>query len=206
MSRTELAIVSVFLVVACPFTFFVFVWWTSALLPIPEKAVPGCAFAGLGLGIVVVISRLRSWVSGFYDARKVVAVPLYLFWSAIALAFFMGLPIGVVVLGLIPGLYIGRKEHHACRQADLFKKDARTVSLFTAAITGFVSLAMGIMAVGEQRSMQHILAIVGMSRLAATPGGRIVFVAIAVAVLTTLQYWLTRRTASWGFRLGTDAA
>lgn len=209
MSKTESAIIAVFLSIACPLTFFVFAWWTSATLyyegAIPEKAVPSCAFAGLGLGIIIVILRLKRWVPKFYAMKKILAVPLYLSWSAIAIAFFMGLPIGVVALGLLAGLYIGRRERHARREVNLFEKDARRVSLFTAGITGFVSLAMVMLAM-QTDDLLRILTTAGFGWFVTTPARKIVFVAIAVAVLTTLQYWLTRRTASWGFRLGTDEA
>jgi len=195
MSKTESAIIAVFLFIAFPFTFFVLAWWGSFMLSTPERAIPVCAFAGLGVGIVVVVSGLRTWVSRFYDAVKMLTVPLYFFWSAIALAFFMGLPIGVVTLGLLAGFYIGRKGYHEGMAATNFKKDVLKVCVFTSIVTGFASLAMGILAVQEARTMQHILMLVGMSRLAATAVGRAVLVAIAVPVLVSLQYWLTGRTA-----------
>lgn len=204
MGKTESAITTVFLLIACPFTFFVIAWWTSVQLPVPERTIPVCAFTGLGLGIVVAITRLKSWVSKFYAARKILTVPLYLFWSAVALAFCMGLPIGVFMLGLLAGLYIGRKGYHAGMAVADFKKDVRQVSVFAAAVTGFVSLAMGILAVQEADTMQFILMLVGLSHLAATATGRAVLVVIAVPVSIGLQYWLTGRMAYLGFRLGSD--
>jgi len=187
-----------------PLTFFVLAWWISFELSVSERAIPVCAFAGLGVGIVVVILGLRTWVSSFYSAGKILTMPLYLFWSAIALAFFMGLPVGVFMLGLLAGLYIGRKGYHEGKAVTNFKKNVLQVCVFTSIVTGFASLAMGILAIQEADTMQIILMLVGMSRLAATAVGRAVLVAIAVPVLIGLQYWLTGRMAYWGFRLGRE--
>ena len=108
------------------------------------------------------------------------------------------------MLGLLAGLYIGRKGYHAGMAVADFKKDVRQVSVFAAAVTGFVSLAMGILAVQEADTMQFILMLVGLSRLAATATGRAVLVVIIVPVSIGLQYWLTGRMAYLGFRLGSD--
>jgi hypothetical protein len=80
-----------------------------------------------------------------------------------------------------------------------FKKYVLKVCVFTSIVTGFVSLAMGILAVQDARTMQHILMLVGMSSLGATASGRAVLVVIAVPVLMGVQYWLTSRMAWWGF-------
>lgn len=205
MSKTESRVIAVFLSIACPLTVFVIAWWVSFALPIPKKAIPPCALGSLGLGIIIIILRLRRWVREFYAVSLVLAVPLYLFWCAIALAFFMGLPVGVVVLGLLAGLHVGRKGRHGDTQLAVFQKDALNVALFTAAVTGLVSLAMGLLAIQEKRTMQHVLSLFGVSHLADTPGGRVALVAIAVPVLIGLQYWLTRTTARWGFKLGRNS-
>lgn len=47
--------------------------------------------------------------------------------------------------------------------------------------------------------MRQVLGLMGLDKLAHTPAGRISVVAIAVPVLTVLQYWLTRQAARWGF-------
>jgi len=202
MSRVESVLVALFLCVACPLTLFVVAWWTSASLSIPETAIPGWALAGLALGIVVVMVKRKRWVGGFYTVRTSLVIPVYLLWSGVAIMMFMGLPVGIAALGLLAGFYIGRKGHHARTEASLFETDARNVGLFTAAVVGFLSLAMGLLAVQEQHSMQAILATVGMSRLAATAAGRIMLVVAAVPVLAAIQYWLTQKVAQWGFRLG----
>lgn len=130
----------------------------------------------------------------------------YLFWSVIALAFSMGLPIGNLALGSLAGLYIGRRAHHHGMAPSLFKRQAQWAGLFTAGVIGFISVAMGLLAVQERETMQILLGLIGLSQLAATASGRWVLVAMAVPVLIAMQYWLTRIMASWGFKVGRDGA
>lgn len=208
MGKTESAVIAVFLLMAFPFSLFILGWWASASLfiygaaPIPEYAIAFSAFAGLALGIVIAVLRLKHWVPQFYDLRKGLAVLVYLFWSAVATAFFMGLPIGVLALGLLAGFYIGRRGRHADMEDAPFKKEARQAALFLAAVVGLVSLAMGTLAIQEQRSMQHLLALIGLGRLAESASGRTAVVAVAVPILVAMQYVLARAAASWGFKLG----
>jgi len=210
MGKAEWGIIAVFLLIACPLSFLVIAvcatFFLSNVTKIPEKAFPAVAFVALGLGIVFVTTRLKSWVRGFYALKTIPRVLLYLFWSAIATAVFMGLPIGNLTLGMLAGFYVGRKEHHKGGGSGRFEREARKASLFTAAITGFVSLAIGILAVEERTSLRRLLAVVGLGQLAETPADRAVVVALAVPVLIVAQYWLTHRAAYWGFRLARDNA
>jgi len=206
MSRAESVIVAAVVFIACPATCFTIAWWVSASLGIPERAVAACALAGLAVGTALAAAGWKRCVSGFYTHKRIVLVALYLFWSAMALAFLMGLPIGNVLLGVLAGLYVGRRARHAGTPAAAFQADARRISLFAASITGLVSLAMGILAVHDQHSMQAILGFVGLGRLAAAPAGRAALVAVAVPVLIAVQYWLTHKASRWTFRLGAEPA
>jgi hypothetical protein len=206
LSRTESILIALFVSIACPLSTFVLAWWGSALVSASERVIIFSALTGLGLGLLLLAARLKHWIAEFYAVRSILAVSAYLFWSVIALAFFMGLPIGNLVLGSLAGLYIGCKAHHQHMAASLFERQARWVGLFTAAVVGLIATAMGMLAIQERETMQVILGFVGSSRLAATETGRVILVAIAVPALTGIQYWLTRAAASWGFRPGQDDA
>lgn len=201
MSKTESIVIAVFLCIAGPFTSFVIAWWGSVLLGITEKSIPVWALTGLVLGIVVVALGLHRWVRAFYSTPKVLVIPLYLFWSAVALAFFMGLPVGLLMLGCLAGLYIGRKARHICIPAAEFNKDARKAAVFTTAVTGLASSAMGALAIQEAHTMQQLLAFVHLGSLAQTAAGRTMLVVLAVPILMGIQYWLTNKAARRGFRL-----
>jgi len=202
LSRAESILIALFVSIACPLSTFVLAWWGSTFVTMSERIVTYSALTGLGLGLLLLVVCLRRWIHNFYAVRSILTLLAYLFWSVIALAFFMGLPVGNLVLGSLAGLYIGRKAQHQGLATPLFQHQARWVGLFTATVVGFISVAMGLLAIQERETMQVILGLVGLSRLAATPTGRVVLVAIAVPVLIGIQYWLTRVAASWGFRVG----
>jgi hypothetical protein len=206
LSRTESILIALFVSIACLLSTFVLAWWGSTFVTMSERIVTYSALAGLGLGLLLLVVWLRRWIHSFYAVSSILTVSAYLCWSVIALASFMGLPVGNLVLGSLAGLYIGRKAHHQCMATSLFERQARQVGLFTAAVVGFISTAMGILAVQERETMQVILGLVGLSRLAATETGRVVLVAIAVPALIAIQYWLTRVAASWGYKVGRDNA
>ena len=206
MGKGERVIVSVFVCVIIPLSFFFAGWWGSALLGMPEGAITRCAFGGLALGIAVVVLRLRWMVAGFYRAPTVVVLVTYLLGCVVALGLLMGVPIGVIVVGVLAGLYTGRRACHHNSNAMLWAKTARAVGLFTATVTGVVCVAMGLLAIEEQRTMQAVLSLVGVEQLAATVTGRIVLVCLAVPGLTVLQYWLTKKTATLGLQTGAAAS
>jgi len=199
-------LIALFVSIACPLSPFVLAWWGSTFVTMSERIVTYSALMGLGWGLLLLVVCLRRWIHNFYAVRSILTLPAYLFWSMIALAFFMGLPIGNLVLGSLAGLYVGGKAYHQGKAMVLFERQARWAGLFTAAVVGVVSVAMGALAIQERDTMQVILGLVSLSQLAATPTGRVVLIAIAVPVLIETQYWLTRVAASWGFRVGQDDA
>jgi hypothetical protein len=206
LGRTESILIGLFLSIACSLSTFVVAWWGSTFVTMSERIVTYSALTGLGLGLFLLVVCLRRWIRNFYAVRSILTLAAYLFWSVIALGFFMGLPIGNLVLGSLAGLYIGRQAQHQALATPLFQRQARRVSLFTATVIGFISVAMGLLAIQERETMQVILGLVGLRRLAATGTARIVLVVIAVPMLIAIQYWLTRVMASWGFRVGRDDA
>ena len=119
MSRAESTIVGLFTGIICPASLFVLSWWVVAALTIygvfsiPESGIAASAFTGLGLGILLDILGLKNWITRFYGLDVKLTVLAYLFWSAVAVAFFMGLPFGNIALGTLAGLYVGRKQYYA---------------------------------------------------------------------------------------------
>jgi hypothetical protein len=205
------------------------------VIAIPEKGIAVCAFAGLAVGIAVTVLFLKRWVAGFYAMPAAVTVPFYLFWFAVMTAFFMGVPIGNVALGALVGLYVGRRarlsshgeaaaiesgsgspesgsgsfegESSSCGGGgDSFHRDARRAALFTAAVTAGAYVFLGTLAVQDQHTLRTLLSFVGIGDLAATTGGRICVVALAVPALAVIEYYLTRLSARVGHYLGTGEA
>ena len=118
MNRAESVVVGLVVGITCPLLLFVFCWWTAAALSIyhvlslPVSVIIVAAFTGLGIGMILDIIWLKHWVRRFYTANIYFIIAVYLSLSVVALAFFMGLPIGNIVLGMLAGVYVGRKQFH----------------------------------------------------------------------------------------------
>ncbi len=191
----------------CPLSLFVLWWWVAAALSIygvfsiPDSGVAAAAFTGLGIGIVLDLLGLKNWITRFYSLDVKLTVLAYLFWSAMAVAFFMGLPFGNIALGTLAGLYVGRKQYHAGASGDLFTISVRNVSLFTALVTGAEALPIGILALGEPITVAGLQAIVGLDQFVTTG-----LMAVGCLVLMMVQFWCTRTAAALAFRLGNNVA
>ena len=202
MSKAESIAVGLVVGILCPLLLFVLCWWSTAalviyqVLPIPESVIIVAAFAGLAAGVVLDALYLRKWIAQFYNADMRLMVLVYLFCSAIAVAFFMGLPLGNIVLGALAGVYVGRRQHHAGRSKELFRRTVGKVSVFTALVTGLEALPIGLLALGEGMVVELLQQIVGLEEsVIAGPVG-IGLVGLLSVVLMAVQFWCTR-TATW---------
>jgi hypothetical protein len=206
MNRWERIIIGIFSGLACAVSLLVVGWWISAslsiyhLLPISDQGIAIAALVGLGLGIFLDVLFLKTWIVRFYSLDWRLAAPLYLFWVAIATAWFMGLPLGTLILGTAAGLYIGRRYRHTGTSAADFARQVRNASLLVALVTGMASLGIGILALGETYILADIQRIVGTSAGAATLGVGVGIVLVLCLVLAGLQYWCTRTAAKFAFQ------
>jgi hypothetical protein len=166
------------------------------VLRIPESEIAVAAFTGLALGVTLDVLYLRRWISRFYSADVRVMVLVYLCCSAIAVAFFMGLPVGNIVLGALAGVYIGRREYHAARSGESVSKTVRKASLFTAIVTGAEALPIGFLALNEDWVVEWLQAVTGMDPWAATSLLGIGLIVLLCIVLMAIQFWCTK-TMAW---------
>ncbi len=212
MSRAESTIVGLFIGIICPSSLFVLFWWVAAALTIygvfsiPESRIAAPAFTGLGLGILLDILGLKNWITRFYCLDVKLAVLAYLFWSAVAVAFFMGLPFGNIALGTLAGLYVGRKQYYAGASRDLFARSARNVSIFTALVTSAEALPIGVLALGEQSVAAALRAVAGLDQFVTTGLMGVGLVGVGCLALMAVQFWCTRTAATLAFRPGKKVA
>ncbi len=80
---------------------------------VPVTAVIAAAMSGLVVGIVLDLLLLRRWIRRFYTASLWLMAVIYGALCVVAVAFFMGLPVGTFPLKLLAGIYAGRRQHHA---------------------------------------------------------------------------------------------
>jgi hypothetical protein len=210
MQRIESAVITVALAVGCPLTCFMFAWWGSALLflvapaTVPEAAVVVCALAGFLVGLLALSFRYQRWLRAFYSARPAFAVSLYLSWSAMAIGLTMGLPVGNVLLGAAAGLYVGRRHRWEETAPAALERAARATAIFTAAVTGALTLAIGLLALQTRNAIPRLFALLGAEQVASATGFQVVFVVAAVTALTAAQFWLTRLAARRAFQWGRE--
>jgi hypothetical protein len=205
MSKTEQIIVGLVAGFLCPFLTFVLFWWTSAALAmsrivrLSDRGIAAAALAGLVLGIILDALCLKRWIACFYSTSVKIIVPVYLCCSVIALASFMGLPFGNLVLGALAGAYVGRRVYYADGGGDSLARIGRRVGVFTAVITGTEAFLIGLLALQETTAVRVLQRGLGMDR-AAIAGPRGVGLVIFVCVaLMALQFWCTTAAARFAF-------
>ena len=207
MSRWEKALVGGFIGAAAPFTFMVIGWWGSAsllmagLLRVTDAQIAMAACLGLALGLLLDLAFLRRWIGAFYRVNLRLLAPIYLCWTAIATAFFMGLPLGNLVLGTAAGAYVGRRAvNGAIQRPDRWRLVGRT-SLFTAGVTSAAALGIGLLAAREPYTLAPFRRLLGLDQAATTLTVDLAIVSVAVVLLAAVQFWLTRLSAVVTMRL-----
>jgi hypothetical protein len=208
MSKRETLIVALILGAVCPFLTFVAGWWTSAALyldgvgRITERGIAFAAFAGLAVGLVADAFWLRRWVARFYRADLRFMSVLYLGCSVVAVASFMGLPLGNLALGAVAGAYVGRREFHADTGNEALERMARRAGIFTAMVTGGEALAIGILVLNERSVVQTLAAYSHLDETSVIGPAGIAFVFVLVVILMIFQFWCTRTAARRAFGWG----
>jgi hypothetical protein len=211
MSKTERIIAGVFLAGVCPLLVFVACWWTAAIVSmhvpgISEHAIALTALSGLTAGVVLDLLFLRMWIRRFYTAGRGWMWGLYAALFVWAVAMFMGVPVGTFGLGLLTGVYAGRRYHHAGSEAAAAGHDLRRVSFFTALLTAVTALPISIWGLKEQTVIDLVRTIPGIepSILQGISGAGVV--CLFCVVLFAAQYGGSLAAGWWAYRLGANSA
>lgn len=204
MGKLERAIVWLFVGTACPLLTFVSFWWTAAFLhlnipAIPLNAVIAAAFIGLGLGLLLDLFFLRRWSEKFYAIDVRLMATLYFALAPVALALFMGLPIGTFTLGIAAGVYIGRREKHARAKKDRADSHLRRTAVLVATSTALIALPIGLLALRDRHILEMLETTFGLEQ--EIFGGFIgaVTIGILCLILFALQYGCSAKAGRWAF-------
>ena len=203
MGRIEILIIKSFLWIFIPFAVFILFWWTSYILTIynffslTENQIAYIAISGLVIGLFLVFSIRKMLLSNFYYIQNWILILIYLFYSVVAFASMMGLPLGNLVLGGIAGFYIGRKiKYNKLNPQIHFKKTC----LFTTIVTGFWVLVICMLVLNEsevflffERNFQLTQGIVVVPIL-------ILIIISTILIMGVLQFYLTRFTCRLSFK------
>ena len=200
MGRSESILVSLVLGGLCPILGFLFCWWTAAALviggvvPLGERGIAAAAFGGLAVGLVLDAVWLKRWVARFYTARLRIVAAVYLACSVVAVASFMGLPAGNLVLGVLAGVYAARRARHAALDGAAAARFFRRTAGFAAAVTSLEALPIGLLALRDQSVAALLRAELGLRVTAAGPAG-VGLVLLACVALAAFQFYASRAAA-----------
>lgn len=112
---------------------------------------------------------------------------------------FMGFPIGLLALGALSGLYIGRRSKQNRIPYMFFSKIVKKLSMLNAMIIGTCSSLTGIMALKETNLLKSIQ-FLGLKPDFFTGNFGILFVSFLTIVLMFFQFWITWKSALSGYR------
>jgi len=206
MTRLEAAIVTVFLGAACLLLACVLPWWVAAavglyFVELPVEMVIAAACAGLGLGVLLNTVFLRRWVTNFYGTSLWPLTAVYLALSVIAIAFFMGLPVGTFALGILAGAYMGTRQRHHGADAHGASRPITVCALLTAVVTTAAAAPVGIMALDEQSVATAIAPVLAAGQPLFGDVSGLVLVGTLCAVLFLAQYAGSKLAGRLAWRL-----
>jgi len=154
-------------------------------------------------GAAIDVVFLKKWVRNAYQMNSKMLAGLYIFYSLVAVAMGMGVPIFNFALCIAAGIYIARKMRFSGADEDTRRRAFRGMARFCAGVMVFICCLITLMAiVGKMIGYEF-----------ETPWGAItftvpIFFAIVLsggAVLVLAQYWLTCMAARVTFRLSRPA-
>ncbi len=174
----------------------------SRVVKIQEDVVIYAALLGLGIGILLDILFLKDIRARFYDISSKVLIPLYLIWSAIALAFSMGMPFGNLLLGTLAGLYYGRRLYYQGSVERDIKNSTRTISVFTASVTGIESFFIGLLGLREKIAAEFIQSQLGLDASDLFGPMGIALVVGIVIIIASIQYTCTHIAIATAHKIG----
>jgi len=206
VSRTESIATAIFLGILCPLSAFVLCWWAPATLnfylPVPESWIAASALTGLAVGIGLDVIFLKRWIPLFYKVDIKLLVLIYLFCSAMAAAFFMGLPLGNLILGVLAGAYLGRRAYHISQSRISLPKTTTRFILFTTLVTGAWALWIGLLALNDESVITLVQVVPGLAGVPVSGLAGIGLVILLTFVLMAVQYMCARAAARFMFCLG----
>jgi hypothetical protein len=208
MKILEAILIGVAVAVMPPVLLFFAAWWSAFAVavaisqitgdPPPEKAIAISALAGLGGGVLLDCFFLKRWTRNVYRVRTRFLVAAYLGCAIFGFAACMGVPVLHPLLGVVAGLYVGRRLAHAGTEPEQAKRAMRQVATFAAAVMSAICVLSGSIALvnpttpGELQRLFHTPFSVSWTMV----GGLIV---VGGAVLVLLQYWLARSATALAY-------
>ena len=208
MSKTESAIVGVGVGATGLVLPFFLCWWIAAalskyrIISMSESTIILVACAGLAAGILLDIRYQKDWVRKFYTARAYLIIMVYLSLSVVLFTIFMGFPVANIILGILAGLYVGRRCCHTGTRQDTVRRAAREIGFFTASVIMVETLPIAMLSRSEDVVQEALRQVFGLSQSAILGAGGITLMAVSCLILFMAQFWLTQNAARLAHSMG----
>jgi hypothetical protein len=109
-----------------------------------------------------------------------------------------------MVLGILAGAYVGRRQFYTGGSGSACSKAAHKVGLFAGLVTTAEALPIGLLALDEPSVINFVRSFLGVEEsVIAGPLG-VTFVAATCVVLFVVQFWCTLIAARFAFSLGKE--
>ncbi len=150
-------------------------------------------------GVAIDIVFLKKWVRNAYKINSKILAAIYIFYSVVAIAMGMGVPIFNFALCIAAGIYIARKMHFIGADEQTRRQAFKWMAFFCAAVMALICCLITLWAIAG-RMIGYRLETPLLSFIFTVP----IFFAVVLtggATLVLLQYWLTMITARLTFKL-----
>ncbi|MBI4323780.1 MAG: hypothetical protein HY674_00790, partial [Chloroflexi bacterium] len=125
---------------------------------------------------------------------------IYRALCVVPVAFFMGLPVGNFGLGILAGIYAGRRQHRVAAETAAVRRGLRRVACFAALLTAGAMRPIGIMGLQERFVVELFGQILGIAPSAVHGAAGVMLVCLLCAALCGAQYWCSLRAGWLAFR------
>ncbi|MBN2853340.1 MAG: hypothetical protein JXQ23_11455 [Clostridia bacterium] len=172
-----------------PILLFLSGWWISFPF-VEEKNIYIFMLGGLIAGLIVDMVFLKNIIVKAYLLKNYQLIGLYLFFSTCIYGFFMGVPVFNTAMGILAGIYMGRKMIIEKSTDINLNKKVRDVSLFTSLILFLFCISSGLIAMIDDYTALNLE---GMFKLPfkVTDFHIVIMIASGTVFLVVFQYFLT---------------
>lgn len=172
-----------------PILLFLSGWWISFPF-VEEKDVYLFMLGGLTAGLIIDLLFLKKVINKAYQLKKYQVMGLYLFFSICIYGFFMGVPVFNAAMGILAGIYMGRRMTIDKVSGQSLRKKVREVSLFTSLVLFLFCVSSGFIAMIDDYTALNLE---GMFNLPfkVTDLHIIMMIVSGTVFLVVLQYFLT---------------
>jgi len=150
-------------------------------------------------GVAIDIVFLKKWVRNAYQMNSKILAGIYIFYSLVAVAMGMGVPVFNFALCIAGGIYIARKMHVIGADEEIRRRAFKRMARFCAGVMVFICCLITLMAI-VGKMIGYEFETPWVSFTFTVP----IFFAIVLsggAVLVLLQYQLTSLAARVTYRL-----